>query len=135
VKLSAVVTVAVLSAALNTGCSSAPTPQQRFDERVRQFGQPDFVDAPMAGGQRQMMRPQYARREIADSPEQIFYYVDRDEQVAFLPGQPPARGPINPMARRALDQLPAEEQRLKQELPEIMRQTREELRRQGKLKD
>jgi hypothetical protein len=102
------------------GCATGPTPQQRFDARVKEFGKPDYVDAPMTGGQRQMMRPEYARKEIADSTEQIFYYLARNEQVAFMPGQPPVRGPINAMARRALDQLPAEEERLRQQLPQIM---------------
>jgi hypothetical protein len=119
-----VVYLVALVALVAGGCATQPTPQQRFDSRVREFGRPDWVDAPTSGGQRQMMRPEYARKDIADSPEQIFYYLDRDEQVAFRPGQPPARGPINPMARRSFAELAAAEQHIKKITPQIIREGR-----------
>lgn len=124
--------LAVMSAAL-AGCAPGPTPQQRFDARVRQFGMPDYVERPGPEGQTSITPGKYARREdVAKAPEQLFHYLDRNEQVAFRPGQPPQRAPINPDSRRMLDQIPAEEERLRKELPGIMKQSREALRQQGK---
>jgi hypothetical protein len=77
-----------------------------------------------------MMSPKYAREELADEPEQTFFYLDRNEQILFVPGQDPQRGPINPVARRALDQVPDAEQKLRESLPGIMEQSREALEQQ-----
>ena len=124
--------VSVMSAAL-AGCASGPTSQQRFDDRVKQFGMPDYVETPGAEGRTSITPGKYARQEdVAKAPEQLFHYLARNEQVAFRPGQPPQRGPINPDSRRMLDQIPAEEERLRQDLPGIMKQAREATRQQGK---
>ena len=124
-----VMLLAVMSAAL-AGCASGPTPQQRFDARVRQFGLPDYVSAPAGDGQWQMMPAKQAREGLADEPEQTFFYLDRNEQVLFQPGKPPERGPINPVARRALDPIPETNRKLREELPGIMKQAREAQRQQ-----
>ena len=127
----AVALVSVVSAAL-AGCVSGPNPQQRFDARVRQFGMPDYVEAPGTEGRTTITPGKYARQsDVTEAPEQVFHYLARNEQVAFRPGQPPKRGPINPDSRRMLDQIPAEEERLRQELPGIMKQARDATRQQG----
>ena len=93
---------------------------------------PDYVSAPTGDEQWHMMSGKHAREGMADEPEQTFLYLDRNEQVLFQPGKPPERGPINPTARKALDQIPEVNRKLQEDLPGIMKQSREALRQQGK---
>ena len=75
------------------GCASSKADPE-YAKRIAEFGKPDLI-ADHSGGTSRFYSPELARARPPARYE-VYYYLNRDEQVAFQQGVQPVKQPIPP---------------------------------------